>query len=254
MAHGAFGAMGGVQTSATDYAKWVAFLLSAWPPRDGADPGPVRRATVRELAQGANYPTARNRPPIPDLNACRMPTTYGMGFGVAIDCDLGTTLSHGGGYPGYGSFVLLLPEYGTGIFAFANRTYAGPALPVIAAAFALQKAGKLTPRTLAPSSALTAAYTAAGKIYASGSITGGGDVLAMNMLMDRDVEHWARQLDALKQAVGRCDTSAPIVATGGLAGTFTWQCDRGKVNGRLLLAPTKDPRIQTLALTRDGGA
>ena len=40
MAHGAFGAMGGIQTSATDYAKWVAFLLSAWPPRDGADAGP----------------------------------------------------------------------------------------------------------------------------------------------------------------------------------------------------------------------
>ena len=53
MAHGAFGAMGGIQTSATDYAKWVAYLLSAWPPRDGADTGPVRRSSVRELAQGA---------------------------------------------------------------------------------------------------------------------------------------------------------------------------------------------------------
>ena len=45
MAHGAFGAMGGVQTSADDYARWVAFLLSAWPPRDGPEQGPVRRAT-----------------------------------------------------------------------------------------------------------------------------------------------------------------------------------------------------------------
>jgi hypothetical protein len=69
--------------------------------------------------------------------------------------------------------------------------------------------------------------------------------------MDRDVEHWARQLDALKQAVGGCDTSAPIVATGGLAGTFTWKCERGQVNGGLLLAPTRDPRIQTLALTKN---
>ena len=34
---GTFGAMGGLQTSANDYAKWVTFLLSAWPPRDGAD-------------------------------------------------------------------------------------------------------------------------------------------------------------------------------------------------------------------------
>src|SRR6187431_2955345 len=40
---GAFGAMGGLQTSATDYSKWVAFLLSAWPARNGADAGPVPR-------------------------------------------------------------------------------------------------------------------------------------------------------------------------------------------------------------------
>jgi hypothetical protein len=29
--------MGGMQTSATDYAKWAAYLLSAWPPRDDPD-------------------------------------------------------------------------------------------------------------------------------------------------------------------------------------------------------------------------
>jgi CubicO group peptidase (beta-lactamase class C family) len=40
---GAFGAMGGLQTSANDYAKWVAFLLSAWPARDGAGTGRRRR-------------------------------------------------------------------------------------------------------------------------------------------------------------------------------------------------------------------
>lgn len=44
MADGTFGAMGGVETSANDYAKWVAFLLSAWPARDDPDTGPVRRA------------------------------------------------------------------------------------------------------------------------------------------------------------------------------------------------------------------
>ena len=69
MAHGAFGAMGGIQTSANDYAKWVAFLLSAWPPRDGADAGPVqprracaswrrartsRRCALRPGASGAD--------------------------------------------------------------------------------------------------------------------------------------------------------------------------------------------------------
>ena len=130
MAHGAFGAMGGIQTSATDYAKWVAFLLSAWPPRDGADTGPVRRSSVRELAQGGNYASVRQRPGATGADACRSAGAYGMGMNVAVDCELGLTLSHGGGYPGYGSHVLLLPDYGVGIFALANRTYAGPRSPV----------------------------------------------------------------------------------------------------------------------------
>ena len=63
MADGAFGAMGGVQTSANDYARWVGFLLSAWPPRDDADTGPVARATVREIVEGSNFPRGLMRAP-----------------------------------------------------------------------------------------------------------------------------------------------------------------------------------------------
>ena len=47
---GAFGSMGGLLTNAADLGKYVAFHLSAWPPRDDPDPGPVRRASVREMS------------------------------------------------------------------------------------------------------------------------------------------------------------------------------------------------------------
>ena len=99
MAHGAFGAMGGLQTSATDYAKYVAFLLSAWPARDGADNGPVRRASVRELSQGANFSYVRERPGASGAAACREAGAYGMGMSVVVDCELGLTLSHGAAIP-----------------------------------------------------------------------------------------------------------------------------------------------------------
>ena len=250
MAHGAFGAMGGIQTSANDYAKWIAYLLSAWPPRDGADAGPVRRSSVRELAQGANYPSVRLRPGASGAEACRQAATYAMGFSVAADCELGLTLSHGGGYPGYGSHVLLMPDYGVGIFALANRTYAGPRPPVWDAAVTLLRAGRLQPRLQAPSPALTTAYAAAAKMFTTGSVTSAGDVLAMNFLMDRDAEHRARDLAALRAEVGPCDTTAPIVPTGALAGGFAWNCERGRVRGEILLAPTLTPQIQSLAFTR----
>ena len=252
MAHGAFGAMGGIQTSANDYAKWVAYLLSAWPPRDDADTGPVARATVRELVQGSNFPRTRDRPGRTGPGACKLALTYGMGFFSGHDCDLGATLFHGGGYPGYGSHVLLLPEHGVGIFALANRTYGGPSGAVWDAAMVLHEAGMLPEREVAVSAELASAYRAVAAIYAQGDIAAGGDVLAMNMLLDRDAAGWRRDLAALKAQVGDCDATAPIEATGALSGEFAWTCATGKVTGSVLLAPTRPPRIQALRLARSG--
>ena len=122
---------------------------------------------------------------------------------VAVDCELGLTLSHGGGYPGYGSHVLLLPDYGVGIFALANRTYAGPRNPVWDAAVALRRAGE-TPRRGRPwcPARWRTAYGAVGAMWTAGAVTSPPDALAMNFLMDRDADHWARDLTALKADVG----------------------------------------------------
>ena len=178
------------------------------------------------------------------------PSTYAMGLIAATDCELGLTLSHGGGYPGYGSHVLLLPDYGVGIFALANRTYAGPRPPVWDAAVAMLRAGDLTARPAPVSPALSTAYAAVLNIFSGGTLAAGGDVLAMNFLMDRDAEHWARDIASLKAQVGTCDTSAPIAPTGLLSGAFTWTCATGRVRGSVLLAPTPAPRIQSLSLMR----
>ena len=247
---GAFGAMGGLQTSANDYAKWVAFLLSAWPARDGADSGPVRRATVRELAQGSNFPRFRDRPARSGSAPSRQAVAYGMGMIVAIDETLGLTISHSGGYPGYGSHVLLLPDRGIGIFAFANRTYAGPARAVWDAAIALDAAGALgSEHEPAISEPLAVAYRAAGAMYQAGTPDPGRDLLAMNFLLDRDAEHWAKEFASLKSEVGDCDTASALTATGAHSGNFAWSCAHGRLDGSLLLAPTRPERIQQLQLS-----
>ena len=118
------------------------------------------------------------------------------------------------------------------------------------AAVTLLRAGRLKPRPTAPSSALATAYTAVTKIFTAGSVTSAGDVLSMNFLMDRDADHWARDLAVLKVQVGTCDTAAPISPTGALSGEFTWRCERGRVRGQVLLAPTTTMRIQSLSLAR----
>lgn len=246
MRHGVFGAMGGVQTSANDYAKWMGFLLSAWPARDGAETGPVRRATVREMAQGSNFARLRQRfgtSPVTQASA------YGMGLIAAQDPDLGATLSHGGGYPGYGSHMLLLTDHNIGIFVFSNRTYNGGSGAAWDASVALHKAGALVARPQPVSVSLATAYRTAGEAFVAGDIAPARKLLAMNFLMDRSADNWRREFARLKKEVGECDTAAPIVATGALSGTFQWRCATGRLDGTMLLAPTDPAGIQALRLS-----
>lgn len=248
MADGAFNAMGGLQVSANDYAKWVAFLLSAWPPRDDADAGPVKRATVREIAQGLNFTKVQDRIGASGADACPQSAAYGMGWRVAQDCGLGLTLAHGGGYPGYGSHVMLMPETGTGVFALANRTYAGPSAPAWDTAVALDKAGLLVWRETPVAPALADLFAATRAAYAAGNLAPLDGKLAMNFLLDRSAENWAAEFAKLKAAVGACPTAEPLAPTGAMSTAFRLNCEKGKLDGTLLLAPTIPATIQSLRL------
>lgn len=243
MADGAFGAMGGLETSANDYWRWVAFLLSAWPARDGADAAPVKRSTVREIVQGSNFVTVRERSAL--LGApCRMPVAYAMAWSVVDDCDLGRIVMHGGGYPGYGSTVMLLPDAGVAIFAFANRTYAGPSLPATQVLLAIRKAGLAPVRSVAVSSGLAAAYDAAKAAWRSGDPERAP--LAVNMLLDRDAAMRRADIAALKAKVGECAMDEAIVPVSAMEGNFLWTCAGGKVSGRVQRAPTPALSLQVL--------
>jgi CubicO group peptidase (beta-lactamase class C family) len=243
MADGVFGAMGGVETSANDYARWVGFLLAGWPPRDGVDTGPVKRATVREIVEGSNFATGAPRPV---GTPCRVTRAYGMGWRILDDCDLGLVVTHSGGYPGYGSNVLLLPDKGVGIFAFTNRTYGPVSLPVLKAALALQAAGALPGRTVPVSARLAEGYGVARAIWQAGSVNGQTQKFAVNMLMDRDAAHWQADLKRLQAEVGPCPAEEPIAASTAMEGSFTWRCAHGRIEGRLLMAPTPAPQLQAL--------
>src|SRR2546423_4494761 len=109
--------MGGLWPTARDLAPYVAFHLSASPPRDEAERGPVRRSSVREMQQAW-----RAQPAFALRNAVDAPlqlalASYGYGLRVSQDCRFNFVVSHGGGLPGYGSLMRWLPEYGVGMIA-----------------------------------------------------------------------------------------------------------------------------------------
>ena len=242
MRHGAFGSMGGITTSANDYAKWIAHLLSGWPA--GAGDGRAK-AMIRDMADGGGVVQARKRPG-KEAATCRLPAIYAQGLLAGNDCSLGPVLFHGGGFPGYGSHMLLVPDAGIGVFALSNRTYAGPSGPVWDAATALVKGGFATPRAIPVSALLHDGYVSATEIWAKGDVGAYRAKLAMNFLMDSSVENWKMRLATLHEQAGDCDTTSAVVATGALSGRFTWRCTNGSITGTVLLAPLATPQIQSL--------
>lgn len=246
MGDGAFNSMGGLQVSANDYAKWVAFILSAWPPRDDTDNGPVKRATVRELAQGSNFTSVQNRTGSSGATACKQSLAYGMAWRVAQDCDLGLTMAHGGGYPGYGSHIMLMPEYGVGIFALANRTYAGPSAPAWDSAVAMFNAGLLNKRPVEVMPAVAEFYEASRRTYDAGNLGPLEGKLAMNFLMDKTADNWAKDLAGLKSQVGECNAVEPLAPISAMAANFRLTCEKGQLDGNILLAPTTPITLQAL--------
>jgi serine-type D-Ala-D-Ala carboxypeptidase/endopeptidase len=242
MRHGAFGAMGGIVTTANDYAKWIGFLLSGWPAVEG---DAAAKQTIRAMQYGGGLTHRRSRPGKEGAN-CRITGVYAAGLASADDCILGPVLFHGGGFPGYGSHMLLIPDLGVGIFALSNRTYAGPSAPVWDAATDLMQGGFLPPRIMETSPQLADAYEAAKIMWREGSVVSVDPSLAMNFFMDRSAKNWAKILTEHKEKAGRCDTSAAIVPTGKLSGRFSWTCVNGMVTGNVLLAPHEDVQIQSI--------
>jgi len=240
---GVFGAMGGVVTTARDYARFIAWEVGAWPARNDPEDAILRRASVREVARPQTYAIV-----IPSSNpgGCGRSASYGMGIVPYSDCVLGVHFGHSGGLPGFGSNVLMLPERGIAVFGFANRTYAPVSAVVRAAAMRLVETNSFPVRPVTASAGLQAIAAVAEKIYATGDILAAPDSLAMNMLLDRDAAHWNAQLRELKQKLGNCEAANPMRVRNGMTGNLTFPCERGTLLVTIVLAPTMRPTVQQL--------
>ncbi|WP_422001852.1 serine hydrolase domain-containing protein [Reyranella sp.] len=237
---GEVGAMGGLVTTAPDYASWVAFLLSAWPARDDPETGPVRRASVRELG-------LFHAPPFQPDGPEPRPSAYGYGLNNTLDPVLGRLLHHAGGLPGYGSHVLLLPERGWGVFAFANRTYAPMSKLTPKLARVLHEARPKPPPAV-PSRALRRAVDAVAAAWASGRIEDAASACASNFFLDMPPPLRNAELARLKEQVGEADIET-IEPTHALAGRVTLAGARGRLTVSIVLSPERQPGIQKLVLT-----
>lgn len=107
---GAIEGMGGLYSNLGDLGKFVAWQLSAWPPRDDPDRGPLSRASVRESHMLGGHA-------IPGRSS------YGVAWKVRNDADVGHVVSHVGGTFQYAGVVWLLTERDLGVILLTNDGY-----------------------------------------------------------------------------------------------------------------------------------
>lgn len=253
LADGAFGAMGGMLTSLDDLGRYVAWLSSAWPARDGAETGPVRRASRREMQQ-----VWRARPAavtVDDAGTLRLTAAgYGYGLRVSQTCDVAHLVGHAGGLPGYGSLMLWAPEYGVGLVAMGNLTYTSWGPRFDAAFDVLRRAGALVPRPVPASPALTAAREAVTRLVNRWDDEVLEGLAADNLLLDESLERRRAAFAGLRATHGACRPEGPFDVENALRGSWTLACERGRIRLAITLAPTVPPRVQHLSAVALTGA
>jgi CubicO group peptidase (beta-lactamase class C family) len=246
---GAFGCMGGMLTSTRDLARYVGFLMSAWPPRDDPESGPIKRSSAREMQQvwrpAPATVTGHDGAGV-RLNA----GGYGFGLRVWQTCSVPHVVAHSGGLPGFGSHMRWLPEHGVAIIALGNRTYTGWTRVADDAMALLERTGGLEPRVPLPSPGLLAARDDVSRLIGAWDDGLAARMAAGNLYLDESVARRRASLDAVRTKQGVCRPDGSSLETeNALRGSWRMTCDRGWIRVAVTLAPTMPPRVQSWTVT-----
>ncbi|BCS34508.1 penicillin-binding protein [Luteitalea sp. TBR-22] len=243
---GAFGAMGGMLTSLRDLAAYVAWHMDAWPARDGAEAGPLRRSSRREMQQVWRPAPAvvRSTPAGPSLSS----GGYGYGLRVSQTCAFGHVVAHSGGLPGFGSQMRWLPEYGVGLVAMGSLTYTAWSPRFDNALDALARTGALAPRPVVPLPALVGLRADVTRLIQKWDDGLADSIAANNLYLDVAKDRRRAEIAALTARHGACRADGPFLVENALRGEWVMPCERGALRVAITLAPIVPPKVQFLSV------
>jgi len=241
---GSYGAMGGMVTTIEDFSKYVALHLDAWPPRDDAEAGPVKRSSIREMQYpwdvngfNANYKTVNGRP-YPFVSAY----CYGLRWRKYVDAM--TALGHAGGLPGFGSEWTIYPEYGIGVISFANLTYADAGSINIQVADTMLRLSGIKPRQLSASSILTQRRDELVKLLQNWDSAQASGIFAMNFFMDYFPHKLKAEAQGIFEKAGKINSVGEVVAENQLRGYFIMNGEQANIRVSFTLTPENPALIQ----------
>ena len=223
--------------------------MSAFPPRDEPERGPIKRSSAREMQQLWRFSPGSAFRATVDAPLQLGVSGYGYGLGVGQDCRYPYAVGHGGGLPGYGSLMRWLPDYGVGLIAMGNLTYGGFNTLFNDTIAALHKTGALQPRVVKPSPALLKAQADISQLIIKWDDALANRITADNFFLDAPAEARKSRWASLAKDHGVCRPATTIDPENALRGGWRMRCDRGWLDVFITLAPTTEPKIQAIGIT-----
>ncbi|MCK3684517.1 serine hydrolase domain-containing protein [Maribellus sp. YY47] len=241
---GSYGAMGGLITSIEDFAKYVSFHLSAWPPRNDDEAGPIKRSSLREM-QTPQFPSLNAHAKDYNGEACPTVSGYGYGLGITEYCNGMKRVSHAGALPGFGSNYTFYPDYGVGIMAFCNLTYMSPwSLKDISKL--LFETASLKPRKLPASDILLERQEQVTQLIQHWEPDLEDKILAENFYLDISREDRMAEVHKIFKKAGPIEEVGEIEPENQLRGNYTIKAQHGELKIYFTLTPEKNPKVQQL--------
>ncbi|MBV9987180.1 MAG: beta-lactamase family protein [Chitinophagaceae bacterium] len=241
---GIYGAMGGMITSIESFSKYVAFHLNAWPVRNDAESGPVKRSSVREMHQPWRFIGLNTGYRYPSGRACPVTTAYAYGLNWTKDCEGRESIAHSGGLPGFGSNWRILPEYGLSVILFANVTYAATTPPNNAVIDTLIRLSGLQPRQLPPSSILTQRRDELVKLLPDFNNAENSGIFAENFFADYFTDMMKKDANDAFAKAGRILKINPVIPDNQLRGHFIMEGEKANIWVSFTLTPENPALIQ----------
>nr|WP_293181671.1 serine hydrolase domain-containing protein [Nannocystis sp.] len=251
--HGENDAAGGLLSTVEDIARFLAFQLAAWPPRDDPDDAPLTRATSREAQRMQALRSFRARTAPVELAAGGVTGGaggVGLTWGVTHGCEHPYyVVGHNGAVNGYHATVRMLPHAGIGIIVLGNSSWANTDHITGEIQRVLAAGGALARRAPQPQPELG---VAAGRMI---DLLGQWDPMAFAGWSMHQVGHGggakrlAERMQWLHAALGQCTLGRLKRATSAWSGVYGAKCERGEAELTLEITGARIPKIASASVS-----
>ncbi len=250
--YGALASMGGIFTTVEDLSKWVAGFIDAFPPRDDAEGGhPLSRATRREMQQANVADGFVVSSSSADASPLIVTESYGFGLFIVNHAELGRVVTHGGGYPGFGSNMRWHPASGLGVIVLGNHRYAPATLLAREQLDTLIRSEAAPVRRVRANAPTEAARAAVESLLVEWDDARAAQLFAMNVELDEPIAIRRETLERIRLRHGtlRRDEGEPDDSSTPFNLEWWMRGDAGRVRIEIILSPELPPKVQTLSVT-----